>query len=55
MDPLPPPVAFFLFLLSGWVNRHPQAVIDDLLEENRVLRATHGPRRLGLADDQRRR
>ena len=55
MDPLPPPLAFFLLLFSGWVNRHQQAVIDYLLEENRVLRAAHGPRRLCLTDDQRRR
>jgi transposase InsO family protein len=55
MDPLPPPLAFFLLLFSGWVNRHQQAVIDYLLEENRVLRAAHGPRRLLLTDDQRRR
>jgi hypothetical protein len=43
-DPLlPPPLALFLLLFSGWVNRHQQAVIDYLLEENRVLRAAHGP------------
>ena len=34
MDPLPPPLAFFLLLFSGWVNRHQQAVIDYLREEN---------------------
>src|SRR6516165_6147052 len=50
-----PTLAFFLLLLSGWVNRHQQAVIDYLLEENRVLRAAHRPRRLCLTDDQRRR
>jgi transposase InsO family protein len=55
MAPLPPPLAFCLLLVSGWVNRHQQAVIDYLLEENRVLRAAHGPRRLRLTDDQRRR
>src|SRR6202043_3099205 len=55
MDPLPPPLAFFLLLVSGWVNRQQQAVIDYLLEENRVLRAAHGPRRLHVTDDQRRR
>ena len=55
MGPLPPPLAFFLLLLSGWVNRHQQAVIDYLLEENRVLRAVNGSRRLRLTDDQRRR
>jgi hypothetical protein len=48
MDPLPPPLAFFFLLFSGWVNRQQQAVIEYLLEENRVLRAAHGPRRLRL-------
>ena len=55
MGPLPPPFAFFLLLFSGWVNRRQQAVIDYLLEENRVLRAVDGCRRLRLTDDQRRR
>ena len=55
MDPLPPPLAFFFLLFAGWVNRHQQAVIDYLLEENRVLRTAHGPRRLRLSDDQLRR
>jgi hypothetical protein len=55
MDPVPPPLAFFLLLFSGWVNRNQQAVIDYLLEENRVLRAVNGSRRPRLTDDQRRR
>ena len=55
MDRLPSPLAFFLLLFSGWINRQQQAVIDYLLEENRVLRAAHGPGRLRLTDDQRRR
>src|SRR4030095_6563222 len=55
MDPLPCPLAFFVLLFSGWVNRHQQAVIEYLLEENRVLRAVNGSRRLRLTDDQRRR
>jgi Homeodomain-like domain len=55
MVPLPPPLAFCLLLFSGWVNRHQQAVIDYLLEENRVLRAANGSQRLRLTDDQRRR
>jgi hypothetical protein len=42
-------------LVSGWVNRQHQEVIDYLLEENRILRAAHAPRRLRLTDDQRRR
>jgi hypothetical protein len=55
MAPLPPPLTFFLLLFSGWINRHQQAVIDYLIEENRVLRAVNGSRRLRLTDDQRRR
>ena len=55
MAPVPPPLAFFLLLFSGWVNRNQQAVIYYLLEENRVLRAVNGSRRLRLTDDQRRR
>ena len=55
MDTLPPPLAFLILLCSGWVNRQQQAVIDYLLEENRILRAAHAPRRLCLTDDQRRR
>src|SRR6516164_7392553 len=55
MAPLPPPLAFLCQLFSGWVNRQQQAVIDYLLEENRVLRAAQGSRRLRLTDDQRRR
>ena len=55
MDSVPPPLAFFCLLFSGWVNRQQQAVIEYLLEENRVLRAVHGRRRLRLTDDQRRR
>jgi len=46
VNALPPPVAFVLLLVSGWVNRQQQhAVIDYLLEENRVLRrnAPAGP------------
>jgi putative transposase len=55
MGSLPPPLAFIVLLFAGWVNRQQQAVIDYLLEENRVLRAAHGRRRLRLTDGQRRR
>jgi transposase InsO family protein len=55
MDPLPPPLAFFLLLCSGWINRQQQAVVDYLREENRILRAAYGPHRVRLTDDQRRR
>jgi putative transposase len=54
-DPLPRPLAFFLLIISGWINRQQKAAIDYLLEENRILRAAHAPRRLRLTDDQRRR
>ncbi len=49
------PALLPILLVSGWVNRQQQAVIDYLLEENRILRAAHAPRRLRLTDDQRRR
>ena len=55
MDALPPPLAFFILLFAGWVNRQQQAVIDYLVEENRVLLAERAGRRLRLTDDQRRR
>src|SRR4029453_16744732 len=55
MGPFPPPLAFFLLLFSGWINRQQQAVIDYLREENRILRAAYGPQRVRLTDDQRRR
>jgi len=55
LDLLPPPIAFFCLLFSGWVNRQQQAVIDYLLEENGGLRAARRSRRLRLTDDQRRR
>jgi transposase InsO family protein len=55
MDSLPPPLAFVVLLFAGWVNRQQRAAIEYLLEENRVLRAAHGSRRLRLTDDQRRR
>ena len=41
--------------LAGWINRHQEAVIDYLCEENRVLKQQLGHRRLRLTDDQRRR
>jgi hypothetical protein len=39
MDQFPPSLTFLLLMFSGWVNRHQQAVIDYLLEENCVLSA----------------
>ena len=40
---------------AGWVNRHHAAVIDYLVEENRVLKEQLRGRRLRLSDSQRRR
>ncbi len=37
MDALPPPLAFVVLVLAGWVNRQQQAVIEYLLEENRAV------------------
>jgi putative transposase len=55
MDSLPPPLAVLALVFAGWVNRQQQAVIDYLLEENRIIRVAYGSRRLRLTDDQRRR
>ena len=53
--PLPFAFQFFLLLLAGWINRHQQAVIAHLREENHVLRELHGNKRLRFTDQQRRR
>jgi putative transposase len=42
-------------MVAGWLQRHQQQVIAYLLEENRVLKAHLGGRRLRLADTERRR
>src|SRR5512132_1768626 len=42
-------------MLAGWLQRHQQQVIAYLQEENRVLKAQRGGRRLRLTDTQRRR
>ena len=41
--------------LAGWIGRHQDAVIDDLREENGVLKQQLGRKRLRLTDAQRRR
>ena len=46
---------FIVVALSGWVNRHQQAIIDYLIEENRVFKQQLQGRRLQLSDDDRRR
>ncbi len=46
---------FFATVLAGWVNRHQQAIIDYLMEENRVFKQQLQGRRLNLSDNDRRR
>src|SRR5207244_4862888 len=42
-------------MVAGWLQRHQQQVITYLIEENRVLTAQLGGRRLRLTDMERRR
>src|SRR5215510_15467869 len=42
-------------MIAGWIQRHQQQVIAYLQEENRVLKAQLGDRRLRLTDTDRRR
>src|SRR3954452_23004211 len=42
-------------MVAGWVQRHQQQVITYLQEENRILKAQLGGRRLRLTDTERRR
>jgi putative transposase len=42
-------------MLAGWINRHQQQVIAYLLEENRMLHAQLGGRRIRCTDAERRR
>src|SRR5262245_18289016 len=44
-----------LAMLAGWMQRHQEQVITYLREENRVLKAQLGSRRLRLTDTERRR
>src|SRR4030095_12729173 len=49
------PFRFVVIAMAGLMNQKQQYVIDYLREENRVLRAQLGSRRLLFTDDQRRR
>src|SRR5213593_4723939 len=42
-------------MIAGWLQRHQQQVIAYLQEENRILKAQRGGRRLRLTDTERRR
>lgn len=48
------PFRFLLFIVAGWMNQQQQHAIEYLREENRILRAQLGKRRLRFTDDQRR-
>jgi hypothetical protein len=43
-----------IVMIAGWLQRHQQQVISYLIEENRVLKAHLGGRRLRLTDPERR-
>ncbi len=49
------PWQLYFVILAGWVHRQQQFVIEYLITENRILRETHGKKRILLTDDQRRR
>ncbi len=49
------PFQLYLVILSGWIHRQQQEVIDYLRTENQVLKETTGKKRILLTDDQRRR
>lgn len=49
------PFRLLLFAVAGWMNHQQQQIIDYLREENRVLHAQLGTRRLRFDDEQRRR
>ena len=45
----------YVVILTGWINRQQQEVIEYLLTENQVLKEKLGKKRILLTDDQRRR
>ena len=49
------PFQLVRLMFAGWVNRHQLDVIEYLREENRVLKARLGGRRIRLTDMERRR
>ena len=48
------PFRFLRIAVAGWMNQHQLLVIDYWREENRILRAQLGGRRLRFTDGQRR-
>ena len=53
MTPVIQPFHLLVIALAGWLNRHQRAVIDYLIEENRVLKEQIEGQRLQFTDDQR--
>ncbi len=49
------PTFLWLGILSGWLTRHQQAVIDYLQTENEILKRQLNGRRPRLTNDERRR
>jgi putative transposase len=49
------PLHFLLMMFAGWVNRHQLDMIEYLQEEDRVLKARLGGRRIRFTDAERRR
>ena len=49
------PFHLLVIAMAGWINRHQQAFIDYLIEENRVLKGQLEGQRLRFTDRQRRR
>lgn len=47
------PFHLLVIALAGWLNRHQQAVIEYLIEENRVLKEQLEGQRLRFSDEQR--
>src|SRR5262245_30548478 len=55
MRPALNPFSVLVCSIAGWMNQRQRAVIDYLVEENRVLREQVGNRRMRFTDAQRRR
>jgi putative transposase len=53
MTPVIQPFHLIIIALAGWLNRQQQAVIDYLIEENRVLKEQLEGQRLRFTDEQR--
>ena len=47
------PFHLLVIALAGWLNRHQQAVIDYLIQENRVPKDQFYGQRLRFTDEQR--